>query len=299
MPWKRDWIPETRKETLGRGADRAIFDVARTVYGMGYGGLEGPKVYEYGPYQDGTQNDYPPVPEKDREGQAWTYGKNEDYDSLLKEINCHYLVKNSLEKCIYSEDPEHAYRYGDWYMVPFSHPFGAGIGDILMFDQPAKDLHEGIIFQATAKGGTFEGGQWGSQNARLDLTGLSWECNGNGEYSAIDDETKDILKWQYRIFRPARKKLVERYDPDIPSKPGPAREAKRLDPLLLDLDGGGIKTVGLSADIHFDFDGNGFDELTGWVAPGDGLLILDRNGNGELDDASELFGDFLVLPSGL
>lgn len=71
------------------------------------------------------------------------------------------------------------------------------------------------------------------------------------------------------------------------------------DPLLLDLDGNGIKTVGLSAGIHFDHDKNGHKELTGWVAPGDGMLMLDLNGNGRLDSGRELFGGDTVMPNGV
>jgi Ca2+-binding RTX toxin-like protein len=62
-------------------------------------------------------------------------------------------------------------------------------------------------------------------------------------------------------------------------------------PLILDLDGDGAETLGQSAYIQFDHDCNGFAELTGWVGPDDGLLVLDRNGNGQIDNGSELFGN--------
>ncbi len=63
------------------------------------------------------------------------------------------------------------------------------------------------------------------------------------------------------------------------------------DPLVLDLDGDGIDLVGQSSvSPRFDLDGDGFSEKTGWVGSGDGLLALDRNGNGVIDDVSELFG---------
>src|SRR5690606_38981086 len=51
----------------------------------------------------------------------------------------------------------------------------------------------------------------------------------------------------------------------------------------------GIQTVGLDAGLHFDHDGDGFKEASGWVAVGDGMLMLDRNGNGYLDTGAELF----------
>jgi hypothetical protein len=63
------------------------------------------------------------------------------------------------------------------------------------------------------------------------------------------------------------------------------------DPLVLDLDGDGIETSALSqSDVHFDMDGDGFAERTGWVEADDGLLVMDRDGDGRIGDISELFG---------
>jgi len=67
----------------------------------------------------------------------------------------------------------------------------------------------------------------------------------------------------------------------------------RSDPLVLDLDGDGIETVGVNATTHilFDHNNDGITTGTGWVKGEDGLLVLDRNGNGVIDNGSELFGD--------
>jgi hypothetical protein len=64
-----------------------------------------------------------------------------------------------------------------------------------------------------------------------------------------------------------------------------------MSPLILDLDGDGVETLGQDFYIHFDHDKNGFAERTGWVGADDGLLVLDRNGNGRIDDGGELFGN--------
>ncbi|MCF8183542.1 MAG: hypothetical protein K9J43_01045, partial [Polynucleobacter sp.] len=69
-------------------------------------------------------------------------------------------------------------------------------------------------------------------------------------------------------------------------------------PLILDLDGDGVETLGQQSIIHFDHDKNGFSELTGWVGKDDGLLVLDRNGNGQIDDGGELFGNNTILANG-
>ncbi|MDX4013264.1 calcium-binding protein, partial [Aliarcobacter skirrowii] len=41
----------------------------------------------------------------------------------------------------------------------------------------------------------------------------------------------------------------------------------------------------------FDLSGDGMSEQTGWVDSNDGLLVYDKNGNGKIDDISELFGN--------
>jgi VCBS repeat-containing protein len=72
---------------------------------------------------------------------------------------------------------------------------------------------------------------------------------------------------------------------------------QRRDPLTLDLDGDGLETVGIDADnpILFDHDGDGVKTATGWIKSDDGFLVLDRNGNGTIDDGNELFGDSTPL----
>ena len=64
-----------------------------------------------------------------------------------------------------------------------------------------------------------------------------------------------------------------------------------VDPLILDLDGDGIETISVEDGVNFDFDNNGFAEKTGWVGKDDGLLVRDINGNGQIDNGGELFGD--------
>jgi Ca2+-binding RTX toxin-like protein len=74
----------------------------------------------------------------------------------------------------------------------------------------------------------------------------------------------------------------------------------RRDPLALDLDGDGLETSNFNPQnpIWFDHDVNGSAEGTGWLDSDDGFLVLDRNGNGTIDDGSELFGDHTPLYDG-
>ena len=70
------------------------------------------------------------------------------------------------------------------------------------------------------------------------------------------------------------------------------------DPIILDLDGDGLETVGLASNVFFDHDGDGVLTKTGWAGKNDALLVWDRNANGTIDTGAELFGDFTVLPNG-
>jgi len=70
------------------------------------------------------------------------------------------------------------------------------------------------------------------------------------------------------------------------------------DPLVLDLDRDGVETVGVNLGPLFDHNGDGFAEVTGWVDPDDGFLVMDRNGDGVINDGKEFFGDLTVLNDG-
>jgi len=70
-------------------------------------------------------------------------------------------------------------------------------------------------------------------------------------------------------------------------------------PLILDLNRNGSSSTPLfGSKTYFDMDGDGFKEKTAWVQEGDGLLALDRNNNGTIDNGSELFGNFTPLGDG-
>ncbi|GAB58547.1 hypothetical protein RNAN_1520 [Rheinheimera nanhaiensis E407-8] len=76
------------------------------------------------------------------------------------------------------------------------------------------------------------------------------------------------------------------------------RATYALDPLVFDLNGNGIETVGVADGVLFDHNNDGIRSGTGWVAPSDGLLVWDINGNGTIDSGRELFGDNHLLFSG-
>ena len=70
-------------------------------------------------------------------------------------------------------------------------------------------------------------------------------------------------------------------------------------PVVLDLNGDGIRTLSIDAGVQFDILANGLATQTGWISSGDGLLVMDRNGDQIINDGSELFGSATTLSDGL
>lgn len=70
-----------------------------------------------------------------------------------------------------------------------------------------------------------------------------------------------------------------------------AQQVTASDPVVLDLDGDGFEFTDVTRGADFDLLANGQRQRTAFVTGGDALLALDRNGNGRIDDGSELFGD--------
>ena len=69
----------------------------------------------------------------------------------------------------------------------------------------------------------------------------------------------------------------------------------RGSPLVLDLDGDGVEAGGLT---FFDHEKDGFMEMSRWAGKDDGVLVWDRNGDGVINDGTELFGNNTVLSGG-
>lgn len=69
---------------------------------------------------------------------------------------------------------------------------------------------------------------------------------------------------------------------------GAAPEPQPKDPLVINLDGHAVTLS--DARIAFDLDADGTPDWLPFLGSGSGFLALDRNGNGVIDDGSELFG---------
>ena len=113
-----------------------------------------------------------------------------------------------------------------------------------------------------------------------------WEAFGKKLEHAGDLAKAQVLDWI--------KELWNCFD----SQPDFSRAEQDASPIVIDLDGDGVKTLARAAGRHFDLDNSGFAEQTAWVDGADGLLVRDLDGNGQIESGAELFGNHTALADG-
>lgn len=70
-------------------------------------------------------------------------------------------------------------------------------------------------------------------------------------------------------------------------------------PLLIDLNGNGVKTIASHLGVNFDFEGVGNKSQTGWAAAEDAFLVRDIDQDGFIRYGAELFGENTQLKDNL
>jgi hypothetical protein len=83
------------------------------------------------------------------------------------------------------------------------------------------------------------------------------------------------------------------YYPDVDCDDQPDA-AECGSPLIVDVDGDGIRLTSRKEGVLFDLNADGTPELLPWTAPNvdDAWLVYDRDGDGQISDGTELFGSY-------
>ena len=77
----------------------------------------------------------------------------------------------------------------------------------------------------------------------------------------------------------------------VDKEPETDKAEERRDPLIIDLDGDrNVVRERFDSFAYFDLDNDGFAEHVAWSLPEDGFLVRDLNGNGSIDNGTEMFG---------
>jgi hypothetical protein len=85
---------------------------------------------------------------------------------------------------------------------------------------------------------------------------------------------------------------IKNVSPDLPCS------TCNCTPVLLDLQGDGFNLTDASGGVSFDLNGDGIAESRSWTTAGsdDAWLALDRDGDGQINNGTELFGNATLQP---
>ncbi len=139
------------------------------------------------------------------------------------------------------------------------------------------NLDEGYYFVEFDKTGVRHDSGWGGN---FNMSDWFWSGKNAGSNDNIDSDVKTVsgditnTNWTY----------LSAGESDMSWDAG-------ITPIVIDLDGDGVETVSRTdSKGKFDLLGTGSAIKSGWVGSDDGLLVIDTNSNGFIDDISELFG---------
>jgi hypothetical protein len=145
---------------------------------------------------------------------------------------------------------------GDWSISgPISDLNGDGVQNVLPYGIAADFMRYG--------------------NAELSAYG-NFDTQILDNLSKVDNLSTNLNSGSFQLNNPLQSALA-----DLSNNAIDARSFLNIDPVVLDLNGDGVKLISYGdSNVSFDVDNDGFVESTGWVAGTDGILVEDKNQDG-------------------
>ena len=113
---------------------------------------------------------------------------------------------------------------------------------------------------------------------KLDITKEDWlGINGNNGIWNVSSYSELLKKLAADLLAGMYKEA---------NKAQPSRDPLIINFSRVDTENNGL--VGVDNGVHFDLDNNGLAEKTAWIDPSKGFLVLDRNGDGKINNGGEL-----------
>jgi Ca2+-binding RTX toxin-like protein len=136
------------------------------------------------------------------------------------------------------------------------------------------DVDKDGVIEAGETSGLFDPHGW--LGVKIDSPNAQTEDLNNLDPGAGDNDASDIDNADVQ-------ELLDLWD----------MAGEEASPLVLDLDGDGIELINLQSGdaVYWDVDNDGMAEASAWVGPDDGLLVIDSNNDGIINNHIELFGD--------
>ena len=183
------------------------------------------------------------------------------------------LIKNVINECENGNEENALTMVRDWCMSMSGGFFGGMVGASIA----------GAIIKACAVG-LFTLGPVGMAASFILIYGLSiglFSLLGSELFSLEGALLSKSLGTIFDLFTQAENARVVRYDP-----------------LVLDMSGNGFNPTSVEDGANFDLDNNGYAERINWVQDDDVLIAVDKNGDGIINNGSELFEDGMLLNNG-
>lgn len=126
------------------------------------------------------------------------------------------------------------------------------------------------------------------------FTAAATQILADGYRPGNGNTVKDVFDFSLRSATQGFSYGPNKYGALLNSGNAQARLTLPTDPLVLDLDGDGVRlTDYVSTPVLFDIDNDGGSlEETGWVSSGDGIVVVDHDGNGKIDHIGETLSEY-------